>query len=133
MTEQLHTDEPAIAPGSPVVSSAEIEINAPIDRVWAVLTTIDLWPAWNPDVKSVSIDGPVAEGSIFRWKAGPGTITSRVEHVGSPARHRVERPYVRDTGSARLAARGEERDDDRAHGGVVRRVLSHASCDTRSR
>jgi hypothetical protein len=24
------------------------------------------------------------EGSTFRWKAGPGTITSRVEHVDRP-------------------------------------------------
>ena len=35
-------------------------------------------------MKSVSIDGPVAEGATFRWKAGPGTITSRVEHVDRP-------------------------------------------------
>jgi hypothetical protein len=67
-----------------VVSAHEVEIDAPIDRVWGVLTAIESWPAWNPDVKGVTIDGPVAEGTTFRWKAGPGTITSRIEKVDRP-------------------------------------------------
>jgi uncharacterized protein YndB with AHSA1/START domain len=86
MTEQPQTREPAISSDSPVASTHEIAIDAPVDRVWEVLTAIDRWPAWNPDVKSVSIDGPVERGSSFRWKAGPGTITSHVEHL--------ERPHV---------------------------------------
>jgi uncharacterized protein YndB with AHSA1/START domain len=84
MTEQTHPAEPAIAPGAPVASAAEVEIDAPIERVWAVLTGIERWPTWNPDVKSVSIDGPVTEGSTFSWKAGPGTIVSHIEHVDRP-------------------------------------------------
>ncbi len=84
MTEQPHPNEPTIASTAPVVSAHEIEIDAPIDRVWGVLTAIERWPAWNPDVKSVSVDSPVAEGVTFRWKAGPGTITSRVEHLDRP-------------------------------------------------
>jgi hypothetical protein len=49
-----------------------------------VLTTIEQWPAWNRDVKSVSIAAPVSEGSAFRWKAGPGTIRSVVERLDRP-------------------------------------------------
>ena len=49
-----------------------------------MLTAIEQWPSWNPDVKSVSVIAPVAEGSTFRWKAGPGTITSLVEHLDRP-------------------------------------------------
>ena len=30
--------------------------------------------------------GALAEGSEFRWKAGPGTITSTLEHVEAPRR-----------------------------------------------
>ena len=59
-------------------------IDAPIERVWAVLTAVEQWPSWNPNVKSASLDEPFAEGSTFRWKAGPSTITSRVEHVDRP-------------------------------------------------
>jgi uncharacterized protein YndB with AHSA1/START domain len=76
--------EPAIAAEAPVVSAHEVVIDAPIERVWELLTAVDRWPEWNPDVKSVSLDGPVERGSSFRWKAGPGTITSRVEHVEPP-------------------------------------------------
>ena len=49
-----------------------------------VLTTIERWPELNPAVQSVSTDPPIAEGSIFRWKAGPGTITPLVEHLDRP-------------------------------------------------
>jgi uncharacterized protein YndB with AHSA1/START domain len=84
MIGQPHLKEPMVATDAPVVSSREVEINAPIDHVWGVLTAIERWPEWNPDVKSVAIDGPAAEGVTFRWKAGPGTITSRVEHFECP-------------------------------------------------
>jgi uncharacterized protein YndB with AHSA1/START domain len=84
MTESLITNEPGVATNAPVLSAHEIDIDAPIDRVWEVLTAIERWPAWNPDVKSVSVDAPVAEGMTFRWKAGPGTITSRIEHFERP-------------------------------------------------
>jgi uncharacterized protein YndB with AHSA1/START domain len=84
MTPQPRADDPTIKEDAPVVSSAEVEIDASIERVWAVLTAIEQWPAWNRDVKSVSVTAPVAEGSTFLWKAGPGTITSVVEHLDSP-------------------------------------------------
>jgi uncharacterized protein YndB with AHSA1/START domain len=69
---------------APVVSRAEGEIDAPIADVWRILTEIERWPTWNPDVKSVSIDGRVAEGARFRWKAGPSTISSTVTRVEPP-------------------------------------------------
>jgi uncharacterized protein YndB with AHSA1/START domain len=69
---------------APVVGASEIEIAAAPEAVWDVLTAIDRWPSWNPDVKSVSMQGPVAEGSVFRWKAGPGTITSTIRRVEPP-------------------------------------------------
>ncbi len=35
-----------------------------------------------PSVKSVAMQGDLAEGSTFRWKAGPGTITSTIQQKG---------------------------------------------------
>ena len=32
----------------------------------------------------MSIEGPVATGTVFRWKAGPGTITSTIQRVERP-------------------------------------------------
>jgi uncharacterized protein YndB with AHSA1/START domain len=84
MTSAERTDEPVVDGDAPVFSFAEIEIGAPIEVVWQVLTGIARWPTWNPDVKSVSIAGPAAEGTTFRWKAGPGTITSTVVRVDRP-------------------------------------------------
>jgi uncharacterized protein YndB with AHSA1/START domain len=72
--------------GAPVVAKSEIEIAGTPEAVWDVLTDFRAWPNWNPDVKSMSFAGEVAEGSEFKWKAGPATITSTIR--------RVERPHL---------------------------------------
>jgi uncharacterized membrane protein len=69
---------------APVKSGAQIEIDAPPQVVWEVLTRLDNWPNWNPDVKSMSFAGPLAPGAEFRWKAGAGTIVSTLERVEPP-------------------------------------------------
>jgi len=69
---------------APVRSTAEVEIDAPPQAVWDVLTDFQSWPHWNPDVKSMSFAGPLAPGSEFRWKAGPGTIVSTLERIEPP-------------------------------------------------
>lgn len=74
MTELIDT-------AAPVVSRTEIEIAAPSEVVWEVLTAFDRWPIWNPEVKSMSVQEPVVVGSTFRWKAGPSTVTSTIQHL----------------------------------------------------
>ena len=71
---------------APVVGSCEVEIATPPNVAWEVLTTIGRWPSWNPAVKSVSFDGEVDQGAAFRWKSGPGTITSTIQDVEPPRR-----------------------------------------------
>ena len=71
---------------APVFGASEIEIAAEPDAVWEVLTDFEQWPSWNPDVKSMSIDGAVAPGTDFHWKSGRASITSTIR--------RVERPRV---------------------------------------
>ncbi|MCK5633360.1 SRPBCC domain-containing protein [bacterium] len=41
-----------------------IEINAPVEKVWAVLTNFEEYPKWNPFIKLV--DGEIKEGSVFK-------------------------------------------------------------------
>lgn len=72
--------------GARVVGSSEIEVAATPELVWAVLTEIQRWPSWNTAVESVSFEGGFEEGSEFRWKAGPGTITSTIRDVDAPRR-----------------------------------------------
>ena len=69
---------------SPVVVSAEVEIEADIETVWELLFSIDHWPEWNADVRSATLYGAVAPGSIFVWRAGPMTITSTISQVNRP-------------------------------------------------
>jgi uncharacterized protein YndB with AHSA1/START domain len=69
---------------APVIGSSEGLVAAPSEVVWDVLTDFEGWPGWNPDVKAMTVEGAVAEGTKFRWKAGPGTIRSRVERLDRP-------------------------------------------------
>jgi hypothetical protein len=70
--------------GAPVVSRTEIEITAPPEVVWDVLTVFGRWPTWNPQVKSMSVQEPVVVGSTFRWKAGPSTVRSTIQRLEPP-------------------------------------------------
>ena len=70
--------------GASVTGRAETHINAAPETVWEVLTRLENWPSWNSDVKWMRFDGPLAPGTEFRWKAGPGTIVSRVDKVEAP-------------------------------------------------
>lgn len=70
--------------GAPAVASAQVEVDADPETVWEVLTSIDDWPSWNPDVRSASLGEGLTEGSRFWWKAGPGTITSTLRRIERP-------------------------------------------------
>jgi carbon monoxide dehydrogenase subunit G len=69
---------------APVFSDGRIEIAASPEVLWDLMADIDGWPSWSPDVRSVTVQGDVAEGTVFRWKAGPGTITSTLRLVDRP-------------------------------------------------
>jgi hypothetical protein len=69
---------------APVVGASEIETAAAPEAVWEVLIAFERWPSWNPQVESLTLQGGVAPGSVFRWKAGPGTITSTIQRVERP-------------------------------------------------
>jgi uncharacterized protein YndB with AHSA1/START domain len=73
---EIERDAPATAEG-------EQRIDAPPEIVWAVMSDIDAWPTWNPDVKRATLEGPLATGSVFRWKAGT-SLVSRLEVVDPP-------------------------------------------------
>jgi hypothetical protein len=93
-------EEPMIDRGAPVEAKGLVDIEATEVLVWEVLTDLERWPQWNPEVKSVSVAGPVAPGMEFRWstrfwegtvpvtgtrlRASAGTITSRFQEVERP-------------------------------------------------
>jgi uncharacterized protein YndB with AHSA1/START domain len=69
---------------APVKGASEVEIAAPPEVVWDVLTKFDAWPSWNPEVKSMSFQGELEPGSEFRWKAGPSKLVSTLQRVEAP-------------------------------------------------
>ncbi len=59
----------------------ETVIDAPLDRVWALQTDIDGWPAWQPDITTARLEGALQPGTIFRWKAKGLAIVSTLRAV----------------------------------------------------
>jgi hypothetical protein len=58
------------------------ETTSPPDKVWKIWSDTSTWAIWNPDVLSVSLDGPFANGTTgeMRTRAG-GTHRIRLEGV----------------------------------------------------
>ena len=62
-------------------------VAAPIERVWALHLDIAHWPAWQHDVTSASVDGPLAVGGSFTWTtAGLDTPVVSTIYVLEPQR-----------------------------------------------
>ncbi|UTB31498.1 MAG: SRPBCC family protein [Methanobacterium sp. ERen5] len=68
----------------PVRAYAEVKINADPELVWNVLIDVKKWPTWNPDIKNVVMGQKFTVGSQFKWKSGPGTITSKLQEIEKP-------------------------------------------------
>lgn len=51
-------------------NSRALETSATPERVWATWSDTSTWPSWNPDVETVDLDGPLAEGAT-------GTMTTK--------------------------------------------------------
>jgi uncharacterized protein YndB with AHSA1/START domain len=69
---------------APATAEGELGIDADPQTVFSVISAIDQWPSWNPDVKSVTLQGPVQPGTVFRWKSGPSSLTSTLQVVDPP-------------------------------------------------
>lgn len=67
--------------GAPVKSQSEIIINAPIEKVWQVLTNINDWPAWQKEVTESTLKEELSEGVEFKWKAGGLSFTSQIHTI----------------------------------------------------
>lgn len=63
---------------APVTAAGVIDVAANQETIWRVLSAIDRWPDWNPDIKEAAMQGELAVGSEFSWKTGPVTINSTI-------------------------------------------------------
>jgi hypothetical protein len=69
---------------APAIAEGEIQIGVTPETVWEVIADVPAWPLWNPDVKSMKVEGPVAPGTTFRWKAGSSSLVSTLKVVDPP-------------------------------------------------
>lgn len=68
---------------APVKSGSHIEIEAPIDSVWRILTDINHWTTWQKEVTKTVVHGEIGQGTRFDWKAGGLSFKSRI-HTSVP-------------------------------------------------
>lgn len=68
---------------APAVSRQNIFIQAPIEKIWSVLTSINEWPSWQSAVKEATLKGMLAEGTEFVWKSGGLIFHSKI-HTCDP-------------------------------------------------
>ena len=66
---------------APLTTRHEIEIQASADTVWRILTDIDRWSQWHPDISMAKLKGELEEGAKFRWKSGGFSIKSTIEEM----------------------------------------------------
>lgn len=70
-----------VSRSAPVVESAEIVIDAPLEVVWKVISDFEKWPDWNSAVTRMDFRGPLTAGTSFEWVGGGSKIVSRLEEV----------------------------------------------------
>ena len=63
---------------APLIAKKEIIIAAPLDRVWAIQSSIEAWPTWQKDITTATLNGPLQKGTTFQWKAMGMHITSQL-------------------------------------------------------
>jgi uncharacterized protein YndB with AHSA1/START domain len=59
----------------------EILIQAPVDKVYRVVTDINHWPEWQSAVSEAKLQTLLAEGAEFVWKVNGLRIKSRIHTV----------------------------------------------------
>ncbi len=66
---------------APVWCSKSIAINASNEKVWLVLTNINSWPSWQPEITNSKIKGALKPETTFDWKSGGASIRSTIHTV----------------------------------------------------
>jgi uncharacterized protein YndB with AHSA1/START domain len=107
-----------IDPRAPVTAAYEVEINAPVQRVWDLLGNPPAWPSFAPGVHDVHLDGPVATDTRFTWSNGRARMKSRFAVVDrdreltwtgvSSGAKAVHRHLLEATGPSSTRVRSEE-------------------------
>lgn len=70
-------------PRAPARTDQTVLVAASPERVWQVLSVIDQWPAWQPDILTAHLNGSLQAGTSFDWKSGGLTIAHCSARAGA--------------------------------------------------
>jgi uncharacterized membrane protein len=70
---------------APAFHETQILIHAPAEKVYKVLSSVNNWPDWQNDVTEAYLQGDVAPGKQFIWKAGGFKIKSEIHTANPPS------------------------------------------------
>jgi uncharacterized membrane protein len=71
---------------APVLAVQEIDIDAPLDRVWQLHTDVNSWPTWQTDITAARIAGDLEPGASFDWTSYGFGVTSTVYDLADGTR-----------------------------------------------
>ncbi len=66
---------------APLVAKKRELINTHINRVWQIQSDINNWPKWQKEVSYAKLQGKLAKGTVFTWKAMGMNIKSELQEV----------------------------------------------------
>lgn len=64
---------------APFITAQQVTINAPPDKIWALLTNIPGWPVWHNHITQTSAAAAAQAGSPFSWSTQGMTIHSTID------------------------------------------------------
>jgi uncharacterized protein YndB with AHSA1/START domain len=69
---------------APVLVARQHRIEKPPNVVWKILSDVEAWTEWVPEVQKASMSGALLPGAEFRWKKGGVGIHSVLRDVVRP-------------------------------------------------
>ncbi|MBI4784040.1 MAG: SRPBCC family protein [Oscillatoriophycideae cyanobacterium NC_groundwater_1537_Pr4_S-0.65um_50_18] len=66
---------------APAIAQHQITINATSETIWQILTDINQWATWNPNISEARLEGALKPGSTFRWKSGGTAVLSTLQEI----------------------------------------------------
>jgi hypothetical protein len=71
-----------------LMATKEIRVSASVEKVWSILIDINSWNVWQSDISYAKLEGSIANGIRFQWKAKGLKINSMIQefepntHIG---------------------------------------------------
>lgn len=76
-----HPAASRVSPAVPVHTQQTIHIKAPVEKVWKLMSQVNQWAAWQPDINASQLNGLLQPGTGFDWKTGGLAIHSTLHTV----------------------------------------------------